>query len=63
MFPRLPKLTQFLVLSPTTGTKTADNVSPLSDADKPDLQIQRLPSAESKEPYAGGFLKLGSDRS
>lgn len=67
MFPKLPKLNQFLVLSPTTGTKTSDNLtSSPEDAEKSGVPIQRLSStssAESNKSFASGFLKLGYDRS
>lgn len=67
MFPRLPKLNQFLVLSPATGTKTSDNLtSPSEDAEKSGVPIQRLSSTsstDSAKSFASGFLKLGSDRS
>lgn len=67
MFPKLPKLNQFLVLSPTTGTKTPDNLtSSLDDTEKSGVPIERLSSTsstDSSKSFASGFLKLGYDRS
>ncbi|EEA26332.1 hypothetical protein TMatcc_005401 [Talaromyces marneffei ATCC 18224] len=67
MFPKLPKLNQFLVLSPTTGPKTSNNlISSPEDSEKPGVPIERLSSTSStgsNSSFAGGFLKLGYDRS
>ncbi|RAO67912.1 uncharacterized protein BHQ10_003924 [Talaromyces amestolkiae] len=67
MFPKLPKLNQFLVLSPTTGAKTPDNLtSSPEDAEKSGAPIHRLSSTsstDSSKSFASGFLKLGYDRS
>jgi hypothetical protein len=65
MFPQLPKLSQFLVLSPQTGPKTTENVSAAATA--PELNEAVVPihrsSSTSSTESSGGFLKLGFDRS